>query len=302
MTEQIINQSGLRELAQYIADSQQTEVYDAAAFPQFVSVSSGMKLESSKRFVDEWRLTPERAKGQSQHTTIASFLRHIAAFKDDGTAIFANANPADPRVLAVYNYNEAQDKPRFGDFRAELKLELSDEWKIWTAQAKDSMDQSKFAEFIEANISDIQDAPDLTDPNNEVLKQIAMTLAYPFAGQADMMKLSKGIEINQATKAKVQLNLQTGERVLQFEAENSGADGAKLTIPGLFLIAIPVFKDAHIYRLPVRLRYRSNGSGVTWWFDIYRDDKAFKLAYAETCYTIENNSGIEVYVGQPEGR
>jgi hypothetical protein len=71
-------------------------------------------------------------------------------------------------------------------------------------------------------------------------------------------------------------------------------------VPGLFLIAIPVFKDGVVYRLPVRLRYRLKEGTVFWSYDIYRDDKAFKDAYDEICVQIEEETGSHVFVGQPE--
>jgi uncharacterized protein YfdQ (DUF2303 family) len=295
--------TGLRGLAEFVADQHKIQTFkvnDAEGIEtEVIAIPDGMHVEGVKKYADEWLMTPRRAVGTSNHLTVASFLEHVAKFKDQGSAIYANGDVSKPQVMAIYNYHFDQS-PRFGDHRAVLDCRLSDEWKVWTANANKAMRQHDFAMFIEDNIGDIQPAPNLKDANNEILKEISMTLAYPFAGQSDMLKLSRGIEIFEASKAKSIVNLQTGERTLEYQGEHKDGDGNKLTIPGLFLIAIPVFKDGIVYRLPVRLRYRLQDGSVNWSYDIYRDDKAFKLAYDETCVNIEEATGIKVYVGSPE--
>jgi hypothetical protein len=76
-------------------------------------------------------------------------------------------------------------------------------------------------------------------------------LGYAYAGQDEMLLLSRGIEINESAKAKAATNLQTGERTLEYVTEHKDGNGGKISVPGLFLIAIPVFKDGVVYRLPV---------------------------------------------------
>ena len=294
-------------LAEFVRDNSRPQVInptigqgDKAEMATLIAYPNNVRIEDAKQYFDKYLPAPRRIAGTSKHSTIESFVAHVNRFKDEASAIFANANAKDPKVLSIYNYNNSQDKPRFGDFRAELTLELSDEWTTWTEGAGEPMTQAQFAEFIESNVADIQTAPDLKDESNATLREASLTLGYAFGGQSDMMTLSKGIAINESAKAKTQVNLQTGERTIFFESEQTGVDGQKLAIPGLFLIAIPVFKDAHIYRLPVRLRYRMAGGAVVWFFDIYRDDKAFKFAYDEAVALIGEKTGIAPYIGEPE--
>jgi uncharacterized protein YfdQ (DUF2303 family) len=293
--------TGIRGLAEFVKKN-----LSPIAIPlpkddtQVVAVPHGFSLESVKRFEDERLLAPARIKGTSLHSTLESFIKHYAAFKDTGTAIFANGLMSDPKITAVYNYSEGADKPRFGDHRAILTCTLSDEWNAWSGKSGAAMSQHEFAAFIEDNIGDIQPKPDLSDPANEVLKSVSMMLGYAYAGQDEMLLLSRGIEINESAKAKSAANLRSGERTLEYITEHKDGNGEKLTVPGLFLVAIPVFKDGVIYRLPVRLRYRLKDGTVLWSYDIYRDDKAFKDAYDEICAQIEKEASAHVFVGQPE--
>jgi uncharacterized protein YfdQ (DUF2303 family) len=298
--------AGLRGLAEFIADNAQPKSMilltgdKAEGHRDVMAVPKGFHLQSVKPFLDEYLLTPERIRGTSAHTTLGSWLKHYAAFKDEGTAVFANGLMSDPKITAVYNYNLASDNPRFGDHRAVFNCTLSDEWNAWSRHGGSALSQHEFAAFIEDNIGDIQGKPDLTDEANAVLKDVSSMLGYAYAGQADMLQLSRGIEINESAKAKTGANLRSGERTLEYITEHKDGNGEKLAVPGLFLIAIPVFKDGVIYRLPVRLRYRLKDGTVLWSYDIYRDDKAFKDAYDEICAQIATQTGAAVFVGQPE--
>lgn len=296
--------TGLRGLAEFVSAQNKIESFNVTrgdpTKASFIAVPEGMELNGIKRFLDEYLSVPERIKGLSRHSTVNSLISHIGDFKDEGTVIFANVDPKNPEIMAIYNYNMDSGTPRFGDHRAVLDCTLSDEWKTWTQNANETLSQHQFASMIEDNIGDIQQVPDLKDPKYSALKDISMTLAYAFAGQDEMLKLSRGIEIYENSKAKSIVSLNSGERTLEYMTEHKDAGGSKISVPGLFLISIPVFKDSVSYRLPVRLRYRLIDSVVKWSYDIYRDDKAFKLAYDEMCELVQHKTALPIYFGKPE--
>lgn len=266
-----------------------------------VALPAGKTLHSLKPLMAQYLKKPERTKGTSSHYTAASFITHFNRFKFAGSsALFASENAEKPQLQGVYNYNASSTDPNWGDHRSILHCQLSDEWKAWKKQANAAMSQREFAEFIEENIDDVQQKPDLTDPKNALLKEISLLLGYPFASQQEMLTLSRGVEINEGSKAKVAVNLQTGERTLQFENQHLDGEQKPLKLPGLFLIRIPVFLDGAPYLLPVRLRYRKSGNDVVWLFDIYRGDRAFKDAYDEICESVSKATETNVFVGSPE--
>lgn len=263
-------------------------------------IPSGKQAINLKEKMAPYLKTPERVTGRSNHHTLASFTTHFNKFKVSGSAIFASEDVKRPELQAVYNYANSSAEPNWRDHRAVLHCRLSDEWQAWTGASKKPMSQREFAEFIEENIDDVQVKPDLENPANAMLKDISLLLGYPFASQQEMLTLSRGIEINEGAKAASKVNLQTGERTIQYENQHLDGDNKPLKIPGLFLVRIPVFLDGAPYLLPVRLRYRLQQGVVLWSYDIYREDRAFKDAYNEICEQVATATSTFVYIGSPE--
>lgn len=261
---------------------------------QVVILPQGKRMESLKRFEDEWRKTPERQKGTSWHGNVESFLSHVGVFKNEDSAVFAS--PSDLQIKAIYSYS-AKDKPKYHDHCAVLKLQQSKEWKGWSEYDGKWFDQTSFALFMEDNITAILNPPDLTLEPNAGLRNISLLLNYAFATQTQMITLSRGIEINSDEKAKSVLNPQSGERVLQYSKEHKDGAGERLTVPGLFLVGLPVFDGGALYRLPVRLRYRLEDGEVKWRYDIHEPRKAFDDAFNETLKYVKENVGLLVYIG-----
>lgn len=263
-------------------------------------IPSGKTAVNLKEKMAPYLKTPERVRGTSNHHTLASFVAHFNRFKLPGSAIYASENVKNPELKGVYNYSHSPTEPGWGDHKAVLHCRLSDEWQTWTDGSKKPMSQREFAEFIEENIDDVQPKPDLENASNAMLKDISLLLGYPFASQQEMLTLSRGIEINEGAKAASKVNLQTGERTIQYENQHLDSENKPLKIPGLFLIRIPVFLDGAPYLLPVRLRYRLQQGVVLWSYDIYREDRAFKDAYDEICAQVSTATNTLVYIGSPE--
>lgn len=272
------------------------------------SVPQGRNLASIQEHMDRYLDAPRRLKGTSQHDTVKSFIAHANRHKDASSVVFASGNAKEPKLMAVYNYNEAVPQTpvkegyiqqRFGDHRAILNCRLSDEWLAWKEQNKTGMSQVEFAEFIEGHILDVQDPPDMTLEQYSDWKQLQTILGYRFAKQQQIMQLSRGLTVFENCKVGSAVNLASGEQSIVFESEHVGEDGKKLDVPQLFMIGIPVFKDGRVYRFAVRLRYRK-ASSLSWQFDIYRLDDGFKTAYDDVCYAVEFETKLPVFVGCPE--
>lgn len=265
------------------------------------AVPSGQQLHSLKKFFDENLPTPERSKGTSSHLNAGSFIQHVLRHKSENSVIFASGDTANPSFTAIYNYNQSgQKNPQFGDYRSVFSCKLSKEWEKWNEQNGETLDQLEFAEFIEDRIEDIIDAPDLNDPKNAALKELAITLGYQFGNKLKIMELSRGISINEANKAKAICSLATGQGVIEYSSEHNDAEGKRLVIPGLFMIGIPVFREGLLYRVPVKLRYRINSGKVTWAYILNRQEKFFDDAYNDLSAQIAKETGLPIFVGAPE--
>lgn len=54
------------------------------------------------------RETPLRREGTSTHTTLESFIDHVARHRDSQSAIFADDVKSPPTLTAIYDYNDVR--------------------------------------------------------------------------------------------------------------------------------------------------------------------------------------------------
>lgn len=276
-----------------------------------VAVPKGMELRGIKDLLDQFLPRPERRRGTAAFTDLASFHDQVNRFKTPVSLIFADDKRAAPAFTAVFDYHEPASAGDGGlagwlQHRAVYSFPLSDEWQVWAGQNGKPMNQGDFAAFIEDHIDDVSDPPDFVhgqfdrDEAVKALEQVAVKLGTSYAGTARLQALSRGLEVHAGEKVKQQVNMQTGERTLVYDVEHKDAAGAPVAVPGLFLIAIPVFRNGPLYRLAVRLRYRLNNGAITWAYEIWRADKAFDHAFDEAVQQTRQATGLPVLLGAPE--
>ena len=68
----------------------------------------------------------------------------------------------------------------------------------------------------------------------------------------------------------------------------------------LIIIAIPVFMNGALYRMPVRFRYRKSGGQVKFILTPYNPEKAFKAAFDEAIATARADTALPLFLGTPE--
>lgn len=261
-------------------------------------VAKGQEIHQLKPLLDAYRTEPERRRGKATLRDLASFIAFVTRFKDDDSAIFADPTPAAPSLVAVLDYHRAGSAaaPRFGEHRAVYPFPLSDEWRAWKAADGVSMNQKQFAEFIEDRIADI------IDPGGagESASKLAASVGGTFASPARMLELSRGLSIRVDETVKQAINLSTGEAQIVYVADHRGENNEPIKIPNLFIIGIPVFHNGAPYQIAVRLRYRNQSGKLTWFFELYREEKVFDHAFSEACREAETATGLPVFQGAPE--
>lgn len=286
---------------EFIKQNGEVQLMEMNNGKKVASVPSNRSLLSMKQIEDQYLAKPERVRGTSTHLSAESFVIHFQKFKCQASVLFANGDKSRPEVTGVYNYNASCDVAGWGDHRAVLKLMLSDEWKTWTAaEHKGKMSQVEFATFIENNIDDICAKPDLTDEKNADLKSLSLLLGYPFAGQQEMMALSRGIEVNEGNKCISKIDPATGAKTIVYENTMNDGQGKALKLPGLFLVRLPIFEGSTDSLLAVRLRMRIDGGSPVWFFEVYQSAKAFKEAYQGICKGIAEATTTAIFEGSPE--
>jgi hypothetical protein len=177
------------------------------------------------------------------------------------------------------------------------------------------MKQSEFAAFIEDHLADI----DMPEPGlvgniaeqatggdfgdktpSEQLAALAKLLGGEFATPARLVELSRGLAVYESATIAGNVNLSTGETAIQLQNKHGDAEGKPLKVPNLFLIAIPLWVNGALYRLAVRLRYRTTPAGIVWFYQLYRHERVFDFAFKQSAKRAAEETGLPVFYGKPE--
>lgn len=252
------------------------------------------EVKGLKDFFEPYRTAPERREGTATVTVLQSFIDLVGRHKDEGSAIFAETVWPNPKLTAVIDYHDVEGKARFGRHRVVYPFPVTDELKAWVAANEKVMEQSDFAAFIEDRIAD------LASPNDAETIELERLFKTKFALPADMIDLSRGLTIRVAAEARSAVMLQSGEADIVFKEEHQNDRGEKITVPGLFMVSVPAFRDGEPVRLPARLRYRLGGGKLKWWFKFYQWEHEVRNRVSEDLLTAATQTDLPAYEGAPE--
>jgi uncharacterized protein YfdQ (DUF2303 family) len=292
----------LSELVQQMHHAEVHDVQhpDGTGTIKVLVVPQGREVQSLKEIQDEYRLHPERRRGNIVTTSLDSFSAAVNRYKDKDTSVlFALMNGiGNASLLAVLDYHPPGPKntdARHGEHRVSYAFPVSDEWKAWTAKAGRFISQEEFADFLEERIPDVCD-PAEAGPN---AKKLAAQLGIDLATPGVLLQLSRSLHIRVGQRVVSHHNLSTGEAQIAFEEKHESAEGGPLKIPGGFVIGIPPFKQDVPYHLPVRLRYRVVEGKVTWMFAVQRIDAAWEDAVKRACNKVQTDTALPLMFGSP---
>jgi uncharacterized protein YfdQ (DUF2303 family) len=263
--------------------------------PAFLDRESG-SLASVANLFEAYRFAPSEKRGTAKVTTIESFIALTQRHQTADSAIFANTDWTKPSLTSVIDYhiNETGGHADNGKHRIHYEFPLSDSWKAWIAIDGKSLPQVEFAEFIEDHIADLS-APD-TMEEEDFRHKFSFKVAFP----TQLVELSRGLQINSASRVKNAQSLQSGEAQIIFEEEHRDANGNKLDVPGMFILAIPPFFQGAPTRIPVRLRYRLSGGNLIWICKLYRPDVYITEQVVRDMEKAGSETGLPTFQGAPE--
>lgn len=292
---------------------------DTPEAPFIVAVPDGLRVEdftSKHRAVLE-ALKPLQRTGKAVLADLDSLIAWTNRFKGEDSALFGQIHP-EPKLISVIDYHgagapvvapEAGDPTaNYGRHRAVYNFPVSEEWKRWHAIDGKALDKDVFGEFIEAQASDFLDPTPalLGKPGDQVedweqrMIDIAAKIQGRFGQYAAINLLSRELKIHEVGHIEVKTNRDTGEAQVQFLTEHRSPDGSPLTLPNLFMIAIPVFEEGALYRLAVRFRYRKSGQDVKFIASIYNPDAALRDAAREAMDHARDATELPLMMGLPE--
>lgn len=256
-----------------------------------VALPKGLTLQNLKPLLDAYRTRPELRAGVTKLTDLASFIAWTNRHKDEHSVIFAEDDMSAPKLVAVIDHDEAgaekpDEKARFGRHRGEYAFPLSREWKAWIEAGKTPMGAAEFAAFFEERIADVMPPPyEIDDAGTErfnsedpEIRKLVMMLGKKFATPQDIVKLTRGIEINVDARAVSKVDRDTGEHTVEF-AEVNGEGVDRIKPPNAFLIAIPVVAHSVPTLIAVHLRYRAGNGKVVWFVQMHQPERVFEHVF-----------------------
>lgn len=280
---------------------------DDATIGDLLVVPVGMQVVDTKPYRDARLDRPERRAGTAKLTTLDSFIAHVLRSSDTDSAIFADDTPTAPKLLAVYDYHEAnaraedgavvEGEARFGKHRAQYAFPVDEAWAAWTklSASREGLDQAELARWLEDRIGDVL-APDSVGTTT---REIAEKFGIELAGPSTLLTLARGIAIRANTSVRQAVSLQTGETQISYEETHEKTGGAQ-TVPGGFAIGIPVFRAGAPYQIAARLRYRIANGSIRWFIQLHRTEVTFEHAFTEACAHVAKETSLPLFYGAPE--
>lgn len=253
-------------------------------------------VEDLSHLFEKYRQHPARRKGQAVVQTLASFIDLTNRHKLAQSAVFADMNWQKPSFTTVVDYHqvEAAGAAGFGQHRVHYAFPLSEEWKAWVGMDGKPMDQGTFAEFLEDRVAE------LAAPTEAEVSLYERDFATRVATPAQVVELSRGLQVHVSTSVKATKVLQTGEGQIAWEETHADGEGKPLKVPGIFMLSIAPFFQGDKMRIPVRLRYRPAGQKVVWFYQIYRPDLAVTDHVRQALHDVIAGTELPAFEGTPE--
>lgn len=286
--------------------------------PLLVAVPQGLRVEDltkQHRAVIE-AFKPLQRTGKAELTDLQGFIDWSNRFKGAASAMFGTIG-TEVSLETIIDYHGAgapmlaadgDPAAAYGRHRAIYRFPVSREWALWNKISGQPLDKDTFGEFIEAN------AKDLLDPTPALLGNtageietwehkmidIAAQLQGRFGQYTTLVQLSRNFQVYESGHLTVTTNRDTGEAQVQFLTEHKDPDGQPLRLPNLFMIAIPVFEEGHLYRLAVRFRYRKAGDSVKFIISLHNPEFALRDAAREAMAIAREQTSLPLMMGKPE--
>lgn len=305
ITKENVVETAFEKAEKYIA-SEVITVKEPGTGVEVVGIKQGGDFNPIHESVfDNNRIEPKRIIDSAKLTDLKSFIAYTNRFKDQHSALFMDDERTAPSLTAVIDYHPegGPDAPgRFGDHRARFNFPLSDQWKVWNDKNGEKMSMYEFATFLENHIVDVMGTEFvvIADSDEETKRFFSMmggkaALAEP----AKLLEVANNLTINEKSHVTSAQNLSSGEGVIEFKSEHEtiGATGRKMTVPKMFAIGIPVFKNDAPYRIFARLRYRKGGEGIRFWYELWGNDRVFDHAIVEAGCKAATDTALPLFNG-----
>lgn len=225
---------------------------------------------------------PARATGIVKLRDAASFVSYFNRQRRPESLIYASLDPAkilgiiDDHRAYVDAFADEHDGSNWRSYRIEFAVPASREWKIWTTQDRQPLDQLAFAELIEDNL------PDIVNPDGSTM--LGMALNFEASKEGNFVSASR---------------LQDGSTTFVWK-EDVNATGNKIAMPSQITLSIPVFENGSPYSIDARIKYRVQNGTLKIWYELIRPQKVLEAAFRSIWTLIEEQTKTTILLGSPE--
>ncbi len=224
---------------------------------------------------------PRRAMALATFSDAASFLAYVKRHAIDSTAAWCSFDPQTFALSFTAVIDEhGPDAAGWRAHRAQFTPDMSAEWKAWKGKHATPMAQVAFAEFLQEHEDDI------TSDSQSMPTSLQMhAMATDFVAneertlKSSVRLQSGGVRLTYVTDA----DKQTTETMQMFER---------------FGIGIPVFHGGSAWAMTARLKYRTPGGKLSFFYELVRPDRTHAGAAAELIEQIRIGLGeVPMFMG-----
>lgn len=262
--------------------------------PIVIDRRDNRQITGLKSIIDQYRTEPGEVRGEAKVTTLQSFIDLVNRHQNEGSAVFGKTSWPEPALTAVIDYHGEKAVARWGHHRIRYTFPITDEFKFWIDRNGKPMPQAEFALFLEDH------AAELAAATPEEKKEYEELFKEKFATPADLLELSRHLEVFVNAKVKQGMRIQTGERTVEFVEEHSNGKGEKVEIPGIFMVSVAAFVDGAPVRIPGRLRYRIAGGEIQWSYQLYRWQFWLREQVKADLKEVAAGTSLPTFEGSPE--
>ena len=228
----------------------------------YLFTKGGLDTVVVKDITNDLALTrefPRARRGQVQLNDLSSFSAFVNRMKLGNSVLFANFDPNVNTITAVFDYHDAMNdpegtgqtsparrNPQWARFSAAYSFPESRPYKAWSGHNRRPLTQGELAHFIETNLLDVSEPKAIQETNAKIASALGLKVGSP----ADLLRVSRGLALAQEENVSQAVNTTTGETEVAYTLKAGGA--AKVSVPGAFLITVPVFEGGEWFQLLVR--------------------------------------------------
>lgn len=241
----------------------------------FVLVPEGCQIKAVPELIyNEHAKTPERIKQSISVFDPDSFVNYYTLFSDPNSRVFADETTC--AVVGVLDYHAAgEGSPRWGQHKLTLKLNPSEEWKIWTGSDNNNFTQQHFSEFLE------QHSIDITKPS-----------------PADMLEIASDLQATTEVEFGSGLRQQDGRVRFKYSETTKTTVGAgQVSVPDRFTIELPVFVGGQRVKMEAFLRFRCKEGKLSFFYTLMRPGEVKRTAFIAARQAIAADLKITILNG-----